>query len=623
MSGVVISARRLALSLCLCLLGSLLQAQSLEPYCDELESLDISYFKSYGALFGEQGNVVLQLSNGNVATGMQLSNPAGGGPVYPGLLLTNPAGEKIFCKKYTDFPSPNAIQHMLANELGFLVAGVSWLMQTDSLGEVLWCKQLSIGTSFAITDLKTNAQGYVIAGITHPSTTGYPDIACLQLDTAGEVLWATQIESYDTQLRSVRILPMEEGYLLAATGKKGTFTGILLMHLDSLAHPLWNKYYDTFYDDELAAFLMDESGDVYLIGRNYSIPTEWDPFIFKVDTAGTLLESIHLDGNGQDESPRCATLFAGDRMALSFDHGNTSSRSPAVASLSLNDFSIDWCRSYAYEPQFTNYVLDITPALNGGLLMVGDMHITGKIRDTYLIHTRPDGDAGCYTSDYSLAPITKEVEVTEYPFSADSASVQVSEMSVAAYEDFAVVEFEACEQIPPCADFDLFLSSVTECEEQCYLFQDQSSFNPSTWEWAFENGQPSSYTGQDPPEVCWTMEGTHQVQLTVSSEGGEHVSTTSIHVDFGCPPVFPNVITPNDDGLNDAFVIKYLPSDFRLSIFNRWGQALFVTDNPNHHWDGRVEGTGIEASDGVYYYEMHDISNELRYSGYVQVMRGR
>jgi len=40
--------------------------------------------------------------------------------------------------------------------------------------------------------------------------------------------------------------------------------------------------------------------------------------------------------------------------------------------------------------------------------------------------------------------------------------------------------------------------------------------------------------------------------------------------------------------------------DFKL--FNRWGQLIFQTDNPDINWDGKIDNSNQFASQGVYYY---------------------
>ena len=65
---------------------------------------------------------------------------------------------------------------------------------------------------------------------------------------------------------------------------------------------------------------------------------------------------------------------------------------------------------------------------------------------------------------------------------------------------------------------------------------------------------------------------------------------------------FPNVITPNSDGINDLFEIENLPENTELIILNRWGNVVFSTTNYQNNWDGK-NALGNELVDGVYTYK--------------------
>ncbi|MBK8876221.1 MAG: gliding motility-associated C-terminal domain-containing protein [Bacteroidetes bacterium] len=63
----------------------------------------------------------------------------------------------------------------------------------------------------------------------------------------------------------------------------------------------------------------------------------------------------------------------------------------------------------------------------------------------------------------------------------------------------------------------------------------------------------------------------------------------------------PNAFTPG--GLNPVFVPVTIyddPETYSLQIFNRWGQLVFSTLNPNQGWDGTFENN--DAPTGVYAY---------------------
>jgi gliding motility-associated-like protein len=93
------------------------------------------------------------------------------------------------------------------------------------------------------------------------------------------------------------------------------------------------------------------------------------------------------------------------------------------------------------------------------------------------------------------------------------------------------------------------------------------------------------------------------VVTNVDLNGNESDFSNVICVE-NCPLYnLPNVFTPNGDGANDLFI----PFPYRfverieLSVFNRWGQLVFETTDPDIRWDG----TGLKGnalSDGVYHY---------------------
>ncbi|MCO6498780.1 MAG: gliding motility-associated C-terminal domain-containing protein [Vicingus serpentipes] len=78
----------------------------------------------------------------------------------------------------------------------------------------------------------------------------------------------------------------------------------------------------------------------------------------------------------------------------------------------------------------------------------------------------------------------------------------------------------------------------------------------------------------------------------------------------------PNIITPNQDGINDIFQLNF--PVIKTEVFNRWGQKLFESKN-DAFWDGRTT-SGNEVPDGTYYYII--VTEEETYKGYLQLLRG-
>lgn len=81
----------------------------------------------------------------------------------------------------------------------------------------------------------------------------------------------------------------------------------------------------------------------------------------------------------------------------------------------------------------------------------------------------------------------------------------------------------------------------------------------------------------------------------------------TIPLDFSCIGVyFPTAFTPNGDGLNDRFgplgSIAAI-SDYRLSIYNRWGEKVFFSNDPVQKWNGNTQGVKTGNNIFVWYAE--------------------
>lgn len=66
----------------------------------------------------------------------------------------------------------------------------------------------------------------------------------------------------------------------------------------------------------------------------------------------------------------------------------------------------------------------------------------------------------------------------------------------------------------------------------------------------------------------------------------------------------PNAFTPNNDGLNDVFRVNAYGlnfSAFKLTIYNRFGEQVFSSDNVDIGWDGRFKGTEQSSSTYVWH----------------------
>ncbi len=84
---------------------------------------------------------------------------------------------------------------------------------------------------------------------------------------------------------------------------------------------------------------------------------------------------------------------------------------------------------------------------------------------------------------------------------------------------------------------------------------------------------------------------------------------------------FPNVITPNNDGVNDSLDISShykTCQEFNLQIFNRWGNLVFEQTLNSEKFSGS-SSSSTELSDGVYFYKL-SFEDKIK-TGYIHVVR--
>lgn len=123
----------------------------------------------------------------------------------------------------------------------------------------------------------------------------------------------------------------------------------------------------------------------------------------------------------------------------------------------------------------------------------------------------------------------------------------------------------------------------------------------------------------DNPVYTFENSGKYKVKLVSKKASAFHTCLDTIYFDGYIVAdtsriEVPNVFTPNGDGANDNFVIKFWSmKEIKISIFNRWGKLLHVWESNNVQgfentvenvsesvWDGKVGGR--LATPGVYYY---------------------
>ncbi len=90
--------------------------------------------------------------------------------------------------------------------------------------------------------------------------------------------------------------------------------------------------------------------------------------------------------------------------------------------------------------------------------------------------------------------------------------------------------------------------------------------------------------------------------VTAINKCGTNSDTITVKQIF-CDIWLPNAFTPNSDGVNDVFrILGNLGrlEGVTLSVFNRWGERVYITNDKLQGWDGYYKGSAAQMGTYVY-----------------------
>ncbi len=101
-------------------------------------------------------------------------------------------------------------------------------------------------------------------------------------------------------------------------------------------------------------------------------------------------------------------------------------------------------------------------------------------------------------------------------------------------------------------------------------------------------------------------------------------SVQVIYEDCSCLKFIPNAFSPNGDNINDQFIIQpnCLYQNFMLRIYNRFGECVYYTADPDAGWNGYYKNRPCEAGTYFYFIQLKDMQeNKYSKKGDLQLVR--
>lgn len=161
------------------------------------------------------------------------------------------------------------------------------------------------------------------------------------------------------------------------------------------------------------------------------------------------------------------------------------------------------------------------------------------------------------------------------------------------------------------------------------------------YDWDF--GDSWNINGPDGPVPLGTngdlTSGSYSNPVHTYLDTGAFTVTQTVTNAYGCSAVYtdeiiiegdyilftPNAFTPDGDGVNDFFFPQGVgidPNNFEMFIFNRWGELIFESYDPNNWWDGTAKGQEVQIDVYVWLIRTRDHKgNDHEYIGHVTVVR--
>lgn len=153
------------------------------------------------------------------------------------------------------------------------------------------------------------------------------------------------------------------------------------------------------------------------------------------------------------------------------------------------------------------------------------------------------------------------------------------------------------------------INNLSPIPEEQILFVN-SSANTDTYLWTFSDGYS---TDSISPYHSFGEEGSYKVELT----GFNSLCSNTIYKYITIKPplryYIPNAFTPDNNSFNQifspVFSTGFDPYQFELTIYNRWGEIVFYSQNSNGGWNGKYANSLVQS--GVYMWKVDFIDTDI------------
>lgn len=153
-----------------------------------------------------------------------------------------------------------------------------------------------------------------------------------------------------------------------------------------------------------------------------------------------------------------------------------------------------------------------------------------------------------------------------------------------------------------------------------------TSSNASEYYWEFGDGETSNSFN---PSHTYTEDAGNYVIMLVANNSGNCPDTAYVSVTIQEELIYyvPNTFTPDGDEFNNVFAPVFTsgfdPFNYTLTIYNRWGETLFESNDTLYGWDGTYNGELCTAGIYTWTVRFKSSGNDKKNTktGHIQLLR--
>jgi gliding motility-associated-like protein len=247
------------------------------------------------------------------------------------------------------------------------------------------------------------------------------------------------------------------------------------------------------------------------------------------------------------------------------------------------DFCVPFCSNFTLKTKDASPVINLSWQLNNQVFNTPELKYCANQPGNYILSGTFTNAIGCVNTE------TIELKVFPQP----------------------VANFEFAPQ-NPIASLDEVFFTNTSAGEQI-----------NKWNWYFINNNGYKTDSKD-ASYLFENAGAFPVSMVVTNQWGcADTIVKKIVVENDFVIYVPNSFTPNDDNNNDQFFAKGLGIvNYDLSIFDRWGEKIFETNDFTKSWDGTFKGKDCKTDVYIWKIKAGGLNGKTKYlQGHVTLYR--